>query len=197
MSDYDQLKARQHARTAIELDVEFIIRPDHREQVQFSGRSTVSQPHIVRGITADISTGGMGVVCRQFLPRMCEGTVRVFDPEKHQAGNSVESKPEEVAFEVQVKVHRVTMISHAPSYCHGMAFINPDPDIEQRINKLRQDAEQWYQPPEQVQADQPVANSDENTDQTDPIIERFDLWSDHGQTSGEQDNNTGGGKPDE
>ena len=66
--------------------------------------------------------------CGQFLPRMCEGTVRVYEP-----GVRVDAP---LAFEHRVKVRRVSMISHEPIYALGLSFIDPEPELEQQVGHL-------------------------------------------------------------
>ena len=135
MSHSSGLTVRHYERETIELTVEFIVCDAHREQVRFSPMSTAVQPHVARGQAVDVSTGGMGLICRQFIPRMCEGTVRVFDP--GQTGRGSDGSPvHEIVFEQRVKVRRVTLASHEPTYALGVAFIDPDPDINQRVADL-------------------------------------------------------------
>lgn len=135
MAQASGLTVRQHEREAFELSVEFVVCEAHREQVRFSPMSAAQEPHVTRGTATDISSGGIGLVCRQFVPRMCEGTVRVFDP--NPVGTSSDGTPiHEVAFEHRVKVRRVALGSHEPTYAIGVAFVDPEPDIDQRVAKL-------------------------------------------------------------
>jgi hypothetical protein len=135
MSQTSGLTVRQHEREAFELTVEFVVCEDHREQVRFSPMSAAPEPHVTRGTATDISPGGMGLACRHFVPRMCEGTVRVFDPKP--VGTATDGTPiREVVFEHRVKVRRVALGSHEPTYAIGVAFLDPEPDIDQRVAKL-------------------------------------------------------------
>ena len=135
MSSTTGLTVRQHERDNIELSVEFVVCEKDREQVQFSPMSTAAEPHSTCGRAVDISPGGLGLICQQFVPRMCEGSVRVFDPKP--VGTARDGSPiYEVTFEHPVKVRRVSLASHEPTYALGVAFIDPEPDLEQRVNKL-------------------------------------------------------------
>lgn len=131
------LTVRQHARKDFDLAVEFAIADRNQEQVRFSPMSTAKDQHVTRGRAMDISTGGMGWTCEHYLPRMCQGTVRVFDP--NPVGNAPDGSPiYEVAFEHRAVVRRVTMISHDPKYSIGLAFVEPGPDVNQRVERLRE-----------------------------------------------------------
>jgi c-di-GMP-binding flagellar brake protein YcgR len=135
MSQISGLTVRQHERAEIELSVEFVVRQRHREQVRFSPISNAAEPYVTRGKAIDLSSGGMGLICRQFVPRMCDGTVRVFDP--IPVGKASDGTPiHEVIFEHAVKVRRVSMASHEPTYALGIAFVDPEPDIEARVERL-------------------------------------------------------------
>lgn len=143
MTQISGLTVRQHARKDFDLAVEFVIADRHQEQVRFSPISTAKDQHAVRGRAQDISTGGLGWVCDHFLPRMCQGTIRIFDP--RPVGQTPDGSPVyDVAFEHACIVRRVTMISHAPQYSIGMAFIDPEPDIEEHINRLRAMVDQQH-----------------------------------------------------
>lgn len=132
------LWVRQHQRWEIELPVEFVVCEEHRNQVRFSASSAAVDHHTVRGRSIDVSAGGMGIVCQQFIPRMCEGSLRVFDPTP--AGTKSDGTPIlEVAFEHRVKVRRVLMDGREPTYLVGLAFTDPetvDPNIGDRISIL-------------------------------------------------------------
>ncbi len=80
MSSQSGLRVRQHHRREIELPVEFVIAEEYRDQLRFSSKSSAIDDHSLRGTSVDISPGGMGFTCRQFLPRQVEGSLRVFDP---------------------------------------------------------------------------------------------------------------------
>ena len=139
MSSQSGLRVRQHHRREIELPVEFVVAEEYREQVRFSAQSSAIDDHTLRGTSVDISPGGMGFTCRQFLPRQCEGLLRVFDP--MPVGMRADETPIlEVAFEQRVKVRRVQMTSHEPTYFIGVSFADPDnvdPEIEDFINTYR------------------------------------------------------------
>lgn len=136
MPDTSGLIIRQHEREEIELSVEFVVGDGHREQVRFSPMSSAPKAYVARGKAIDLSTGGMGLTSDQFIPRMCEGTVRVFDP--IPMGTGADGSPiHEIVFEHSAKVRRVSMASHDPTYALGIAFIDPEPDIEERVANLK------------------------------------------------------------
>ena len=135
MSIRTGLTVRQHERREIELPVEFVVFDEHREQVRFSSTSNAEGQYTLTGHTVDISVGGLGVTCRQYLPRGCQGLIRVYDP------NPVGSRPDgssvlEVAFEHRVKVRRAQMANVEPVYFIGLSFIDPDPEVAQRISSF-------------------------------------------------------------
>ena len=143
------LRVRQHHRREIELPVEFVVAQEYRDQVRFSSQSSAIDDHSLRGTSVDISPGGMGFMSRQFLPRLCEGSLRVFDP--MPVGTRADGTPIlEVAFEQRVKVRRVQMTSPEPSYFIGLSFADPenvDPDIGNRMFLLAPDAGLDQAPP--------------------------------------------------
>jgi len=135
MSQTSGLTVRQHEREGIEVPVEFLVCDEHGGQVHFSPASSASGQHAVRGKAVDISAGGMGLECRQFMPRMCEGIIRVFGPDP--IGTAADGSPIlETAFEHRVKVRRVYLIGRDPLYALGVAFVDPQPEIDQRIAEL-------------------------------------------------------------
>ena len=140
MSSQSGLRVRQHHRREIELPVEFIVAEEYRDQVKFGSKSSAINDHSLRGTSVDISPGGMGFSCSQFLPRQCEGMLRVFDP--MPVGTRADGTPMlEVAFEQRVKVRRVQMTSHEPTYFIGVSFADPDnvdPDIGNRMMLLKE-----------------------------------------------------------
>jgi len=141
MSSQSGLRVRQHHRREIELPVEFVVAEEYRDQVRFSSNSSAINDHSLRGTSVDISPGGLGFTSRQFLPRLCEGSLRVFDPMPvgtRADGTSIF----EVAFEQRVKVRRVQMTSPEPTYFIGLSFAEPenvDPDISNRMFLLAPD----------------------------------------------------------
>ncbi len=138
MSPSSGLRVRQHRRRDVELPVEFVVAEEHRAQVRFSASSSAADHHAVRGTSLDVSPGGMGITTRQFVPRMCEGSLRVYDP--NPLGTKSDGTPiREVVFEHRVKVRRVQMVSPEPTYLIGLSFFDPetvDPDIGRRISML-------------------------------------------------------------
>ncbi len=143
MSPKSGLRVRQHRRHEIELPVEFVVCDEHRSQVRFSSSSSAVDDHTIRGTSVDISPGGMGFMSRQFIPRQCEGSLRVLDPTP--VGTRNDGTPIlEVAFAQRVKVRRVRMTSHEPTFFIGVSFADPDsvdPDIGDRMLLLRRMAE--------------------------------------------------------
>ena len=129
------LTVRQYEREDIHLSIEFVVAEEHRGQVQFSPMSAAADTHSARGVAADLSSGGMGLELGQFIPRLCEGTVRVFDP--RAAATKRDGTPVyEVAFEHAVKVRRVSMIDHQPTYAVGVSFVDPAPDVQRKLQDL-------------------------------------------------------------
>ncbi|MBT8486817.1 MAG: PilZ domain-containing protein [Phycisphaerales bacterium] len=135
MSQTSGLTIRQHARESLELRAEFVVSDAHREQVRFSPMSGSTEAHVTRGVASDISAGGMGLICPQFVPRMCEGTVRVYGSEAVSFASDG-APVYDVIFEHTAKVRRVTLETHDPSFAIGMAFIDPAPDVEERVQRL-------------------------------------------------------------
>ena len=136
MAQRSGLTVRQHERSDIELEVDFAIAMEHREQVRFSSMSSAAESHVTRGRAVDISSGGMGLILPHFVPRMCEAMVRVYHP------TPVSTAPDgspvyDVVFEHRVKVRRVRLEDHTPSYAIGLAFVDPEPDIEERVVELK------------------------------------------------------------
>lgn len=129
------LTTRQYERESADLSVEFVIASNHRAQVCFSATSSATDDHTIRGRVVDVSSGGMGLALSGFVPRMCEGAVRVFSPTP--CDHSSDGTPiHDVIFEHKVKVRRVAMRDQTPSYNIGVAFIDPEPTIEDRVERL-------------------------------------------------------------
>ena len=137
MAQSNGLTVRQHEREIIDLDLEFMISREHQDQVRYSSMSGAVSQHTVRGRVLDVSSGGMGMQLTQFVPRMCEGMIRVFNP--NPVGTKSDGSPiHEVMFETRARVLRISMDDHAPTYSVGVAFCDPSPDIEQKIDMLHQ-----------------------------------------------------------
>jgi hypothetical protein len=135
MSEMSGLTVRQHERQAIELRIEFVVGEAHNRQVRFSTSSSAQAQTIVAGVAEDISPGGMGLSLSYYLPRGCEGTIRIFSPVP--AGTGHDGSPIfEVIFEHRAKVRRVYMTSHTPSYWAGISFIDPEPDLAARVKEV-------------------------------------------------------------
>lgn len=130
------LRIRQHERCEIELPVEFVVCDEHRSQVRFSSVSSAVDDGALRGTAIDISPGGLALASRQFVPRSCEGVVRVFD--LTPVGTRGDGTPIlQLIFEQPVKVHRVKMLSHEPLYKVGLSFLDLDRQLEERIAALQ------------------------------------------------------------
>lgn len=130
------LRIRQHERWEIELPVEFVVCDEHRLQVRFSSVSSAMDDGALRGTSIDISPGGLALASRQFVPRSCEGVVRVFDTTP--IGTRGDGTPIlQLIFEQPAKVRRVRMLSHEPSYKVGLSFLDLDPQMEQKIAALQ------------------------------------------------------------
>jgi c-di-GMP-binding flagellar brake protein YcgR len=114
------LTVRQHERAGIQVPIEFEVCAEHRQQVRFSPQSTAPDHHVMQAMALDISPGGIGVETRHYLPRMCEGMVRITDKG-------------EVLLEQRAKVRRVFLTGREPRYMIGMSFMNAPPEIERRI----------------------------------------------------------------
>jgi c-di-GMP-binding flagellar brake protein YcgR len=114
------LTVRQHERAGIQVPVEFEVCAEHRQQVRFSSQSGAPDHHVMHATALDISPGGIGLDSRNFLPRMCEGTIRIIDGD-------------EVLLEQRAKIRRVFLDGREPRYMIGVSFVNPPDDIERRI----------------------------------------------------------------
>ncbi len=128
------LRIRQHERCEIELPVEFVVSDEHRSQVRFSSVSSAVavDDGALRGTSIDISPGGLALASRQFVPRSCEGVVRVFDTTP--VGTRGDGTPIlQLIFEQSAKVRRVRMLSHEPLYKVGLSFLDLDPQMERKI----------------------------------------------------------------
>ena len=117
------LTVRQHERSGIQVPVEFTICREHAVQVRFSPQANTADHHEVAGTAVDISPGGLGMESRHFLPRMCEGVIRIA-----VAGN--------VVLEQRARVRRSSLCGREPRYLIGFAFINPPTEIEQQIAEI-------------------------------------------------------------
>jgi len=132
MSSQSGLTTRQFTREQVHLPAEFVVAAQHREQVRFNATSSAKDQHAITARTIDISVGGLGLSAHQFIPRKCEGVLRLFNPEPSGVGS--DGQPiHEVLFEHVVKVRRVDLTGREPTYFIGLAFVDPEPDIDQRV----------------------------------------------------------------
>jgi hypothetical protein len=131
------LTVRQYEREHVRLPIELVLADQHATQVRFSQSSTAAGRHAIRGLAVDISPGGMGLQTAQFLPRMCEGIVRVHEPRTGSgevAANDPITTP--LLFEHRVKVRRVFLLDREPTYAVGVAFVDPAPGIDKTVMSL-------------------------------------------------------------
>ncbi len=136
MSTSRGLRVRQHERWNIKLSTEFVVSDGHSAQVKFSSSANVIDDKVIQSQTIDISPGGLAFESRQFLPRRCEGTVKVFLPVPVEAkGNG---KPVlQLLFERRATVRRVKTIDHQPSYKIGLSFDELDLDIKKELAEIQ------------------------------------------------------------
>ncbi len=135
MPEASGLTVRQYERRSIAFDIEFVVADAHRGQVRFSATSAAAGQYVLRGQAADLSTGGMGLILPHFVPKMCEGTVRLYGLTPQ--GTTNDGSPIfDVIFEHRVKVRRIYMSSHKPLYAVGVSFVDQRPDLAQRIGEL-------------------------------------------------------------
>ncbi len=137
MSDASGLRIRQHERCEIELPVQFIVCDEHRSQVRFSTVSSATDDGALQGISIDISAGGLALASHQFVPRRCEGIVRVFEPAPAVTNGGATPTPRPI-FEQRAKVKRTRMLSHEPLYKIGLSFLDFGPDFEQKLAVLQE-----------------------------------------------------------
>jgi hypothetical protein len=123
------LIVREHERKAVELPSEFTVCEAHAAQIHFTPESDSIGPHCIACTTVDISTGGAGIESRYFLPRMCEGVVRVYE----RGGASAERT---LLLEEPVKVRRIEMMGRDGRYALGLAFTKRGPDTERRVAEV-------------------------------------------------------------
>lgn len=130
------LTVRQYEREHVRLPIELTICSEHSAQVRFSQSSSAAGQHKIKGLAVDLSPGGMGIQSRQFIPRMSEGTIRLYEPVAGGEGAVNDPAPTKLLFEHRVKVRRVYLQDREPTYAIGLAFISPQPGIEKTIVSL-------------------------------------------------------------
>lgn len=137
MSQARGLRIRQHERREIELPVQFIVCDEHSLQVRFSSVSSAMDGGVLQGTSIDISSGGLALATHQFVPRRCEGIVRVFEPAS--AGTRGDATPNlRPILEQRAKVRRTRMLGHEPLYKIGLSFLEFGPDFDQKIAMLQE-----------------------------------------------------------
>lgn len=117
------LTVRQHERAGIQVPVDFVLCSEHGAQVRYSPESGTPDHHVVAGVAVDISSGGLGMECRNFIPRNAEGMVRI-----NSGGD--------IVLEQRAKVRRIFLVGREPRYMIGLAFLSPPDDIESRISHV-------------------------------------------------------------
>ncbi|MEM7229567.1 MAG: PilZ domain-containing protein [Planctomycetota bacterium] len=127
------LTIRQHERSSIALDAEFVVSARDSAQVRFSPSSSARDKSTVRGIATDISPGGMGLNFGQFLPRGCTGTVRIY---RSPATGDETTTWRDVMFEHSVTVRRIYLDSHDPTYRIGVSFADPEPALGEKVAEI-------------------------------------------------------------
>lgn len=108
------LTLRRHARNDFDLPGEFEIAPEMGPQVRFTHEVEGASPDRVPVRIIDLSRGGAGWECPVFLPRECEGTLRVRGSKDAGA---------ETLFEQRVQVRRVRMTEGRTDYQIGGVFL--------------------------------------------------------------------------
>ncbi|MEL7473684.1 MAG: PilZ domain-containing protein [Planctomycetota bacterium] len=127
MTENGDITIRRHTRDEISLRGEFVISPEHAEQVILSRGSPYGAKGSIPVRIVDISVGGLGWRSDVFLPRRCRGEIRVIVGE-HDA--------DEVVFTHVVEVRRVRMSDETPMYNIGAAFADPDEQTTAHVNEL-------------------------------------------------------------
>lgn len=135
MTEMSGLTVRQHERKSLNLSAEFVVADDVRAQVRFSSSAESVNEASVRGSMLDISSGGMGLLLNCFIPKLCTGTVRVYSHTPSASGSLGEPIYEPI-FEHVVQVRRVYMASHEPTYMVGVSFLDPEPDLSDRVDEV-------------------------------------------------------------
>ncbi len=123
------LIVREHERKAVELPSEFTVCREHAAQVHFTPASESISANCIACRTVDISTGGAGIETVHFLPRMCEGVLRVYEQSDDAAERTL-------LLEEPVRVRRIEMMGREARYALGLAFTKRSGDIERRIAKV-------------------------------------------------------------
>jgi hypothetical protein len=126
------LTVRQFDRRTIDFAAELCIREAHRSQVKFSGTSAATDRYLAPMRTLDISHGGMGLSSRLYVPRMCEGVIRLFG----EPLQDTDDQRRHVVLEATVKVRRVAMTGPEPTYFIGISFAESGAEFDQRISRF-------------------------------------------------------------
>lgn len=135
MASGNGLSTRQFERGSVNLPARFVIDPDHHSQIRFGATALSATQDTVQGRIVDFSSGGVGLMLPHYLPRLCRGTLRVYEPGCESSdGDAVgEGRP---IFEHRVQVRRVRLAGHDPSYSIGVAFVEPDSALEGRVEAV-------------------------------------------------------------
>jgi hypothetical protein len=151
MSERSGLTVRQFQRREVDLPAQFDVAEAHQQQVRFSAASGSVDAHSLPVRTVDMSPGGAGLASTIFLPRACEGRLRIFSTTPVEVRGDG-SPVYEVAFEHRVKVRRTILTGHEPSYFVGVSFVDPAPDLEERIARVLADGARGEGGPERPDA---------------------------------------------
>ncbi|MFZ4574870.1 MAG: PilZ domain-containing protein [Phycisphaerales bacterium] len=111
MSSSPPIIIRQSARYDVVMRAQLSVSPEHAGIVRFSGASG-SRDGWIECDLIDISTGGVGLITRLFVPRRLVARVRIFTSEEST----------EPALECGIRVQRVIMTDRRPAYLLGTCF---------------------------------------------------------------------------
>ena len=129
------LTVRHFERRTIDFPAEFAVCEEHQGQVRFSPTSSAQDRHAIAVRCVDMSPGGVGMQSDIYLPRMCEGVLRVFDPTP--VGTREDGTPIlNIALEHRVKIRRVYMTGEMPEYFVGTSFIDADSALQDCVERL-------------------------------------------------------------
>lgn len=129
----ENLVVRQHERHTCALDAQVSVSPEFAERIQLA-RSVGSADGRIAATATDVSRGGMGLRSATFFPKHGQLMVRLPGAPTSGGGG---------AWEVLVRVERVSMIDRGPTYYLGTSFCageGQDRKVEALLAGLRQSA---------------------------------------------------------
>ena len=132
MSENIDLSLRQFERFEVVLDAELEICQEHRSQLTFTGRAMSPGPNKLRATISDIGAGGLSMQTQVYLPRMCEATVRLYEPAPTEEG-SEGLADRAVVFEQRVRVRRCEMTTQVPHFLVGLSFEHQDAEAAEKF----------------------------------------------------------------